>query len=198
MENIKAIAQEMIRVHRDLLGAFERDCMEPLATAAQRLIDVIEGGGTIYLCGNGGSAADAQHVAGELVGRFRRERRALPAVALTTDTSVLTALGNDYDGEHLFSRQVEALVRKGDCLWAFSTSGASKNILAAARVAKDKDAVVLAFTGRPDTPLEAMADITIRLDGPTSSVQEIHQLAYHILCGLIETRFAEGKLSFRA
>ena len=196
MENIKAIAQEMIRVHRDLLGAFERDCMEPLATAAQRLIDVIEGGGTIYLCGNGGSAADAQHVAGELVGRFRRERRALPAVALTTDTSVLTALGNDYDSEHLFSRQVEALVRKGDCLWAFSTSGASKNIPPPPG-SQDKDASCWPSPAAPHS-LEAMADITIRLDGPTSSVQEIHQLAYHILCGLIETRFAEGKLSFRA
>lgn len=182
---------EMIRVHKELLAAYEANCLTAVARAADLLIERLEAGSTVFLCGNGGSAADAQHVACELVGRFRRQRRGLPAVALTTDTSVLTAIGNDYDSEHLFSRQVEALVRKGDVLWAFSTSGASKNIRAAAEVAKQNGAAILAFTGKAASPLEQLADVTLCVDGPTSSVQEIHQLAYHTLCDLVEAHFAK-------
>ena len=147
-------------------------------------------GHAVYVVGNGGSAADAQHVAGELVGRFRRERKGLPAVALTADTSNMTSISNDYGFEQVFARQVEALVRKGDLLWAFSTSGTSKNIIAAAKLAGDKGASVLAFTGKTASPLEEIADVTVCIDGPTSSVQEIHQLGYHILCELIEAHFA--------
>ncbi|MHC4239371.1 MAG: D-sedoheptulose-7-phosphate isomerase [Planctomycetota bacterium] len=133
------------------------------------------------------STADAQHIAGELVGRFDCERRGLPAVALTTDTSVITAISNDYGYENIFTRQVEALVRAGDILWAISTSGASENIVAAARLAKKKGASVLAFTGRKNSTLEQAADICFCAHSEsTARSQEIHQIAYHIICDLVE------------
>ena len=164
--------------------------MESIAAAAQAITNALKQNGSIYICGNGGSAADAQHIAGELVGRFRRERKALPAVALSTDTSVLTSIANDYDYEKVFARQVEALVRKGDILWAFSTSGSSANIIAAAELAKQTGATVLAFTGRANSKLENIADICFCADNEsTARSQEMHQLAYHIICDLVEQNF---------
>ena len=111
-------------------------------------------------------------------------------MALTTDSSNLTSIANDYGFENIFSRQVEALVNEEDILWAFSTSGTSKNILAAAKKAKEKGASILSFTGSKGSPLEEMSDLCICVEGPTATVQEIHQLAYHILCDLIEEAFA--------
>lgn len=177
--------------HRQMLSVFERDCLKPLEQAGRLLVQCIEAGGCIFTCGNGGSAADAQHAAAELVGRFRRQRKGLPAVALTTDTSILTSVGNDYGFEEVFSRQVEALVKKGDILWAFSTSGTSPNILKAAQTAKDKGAAVLAFTGRRQSPLEKISDLCICIEGPTAAVQEVGQLAYHILCDWVEAHFTQ-------
>ncbi len=190
---MKNAINDAIQQHKTLLTEFEKQAQKVLPTAVKLLIDSLEDGGCIFICGNGGSAADSQHIAAELVGRFRRERKALPAVALTTDTSALTAIGNDYGFEHIFSRQVEALAKKGDVLWAFSTSGTSKNVLAAAKRAKEKGAKVLAFTGKPNSPLEKLSDICVALDGPTATVQEIHQVAYHILCDLVEEHFANKK-----
>jgi D-sedoheptulose 7-phosphate isomerase len=188
----KAIFTE-IQCHKKLLAEFEAQAEKILPVAAKMLIDSLEAGGCIFICGNGGSAADSQHIAAELVGRFRCKRKALAAVALTTDTSILTAVANDYGFEQVFSRQVEALAKKGDILWAFSTSGTSKNILAAARLAKDKGLKILAFTGKIETPLEKLADVCVALNGLTSTVQEIHQLAYHILCDIVETHFEKAK-----
>lgn len=182
---------ETIELHKKLLAQLESDCVEKMISAAAMLKNCIANGGCIYICGNGGSAADAQHIAAELVGRFVRERKGLPAVALTTDTSILTCIGNDYGFEKVFSRQVEALVGKSDALWAFSTSGTSKNILAAAELAKQKGAKVLAFTGKKDSPLGKLSDHCICVEGPTATVQEIHQLAYHILCDLVEEAFMD-------
>jgi D-sedoheptulose 7-phosphate isomerase len=190
---MKPTIKKTIKLHKDILAAFEKQAGKVIPAAAKLLIGCIKKGGCIYLCGNGGSAADSQHIAAELVGRFRRERKGLPAVALTTDTSALTSIGNDYGFEHIFSRQVEALVQKGDILWAFSTSGTSKNIIAAVQLAKKKGAKVLAFTGKPDTPLEKLSNVCVALDGPTATVQEIHQVAYHILCDLVEQHFANKK-----
>ncbi len=180
-----------IDTHKRLLKDLESAALPVITAASQLLIESIRAGGCIYICGNGGSAADAQHIATELVGRSARERKGLPAVALTTDPSILTAVGNDYGFEQIFARQVEALVNQGDILWAFSTSGTSNNVLAAARLAKEKKAAVLAFTGRPGSPLEQLADVCLALDGATASVQEIHQLAYHIVCDLVEAAFAK-------
>ena len=190
MESKKQRMLDTIERHKKALADLEADCLDTLSAAAQLLIDCIRSGGCIYICGNGGSAADAQHIAAELVGRFVRERKGLPAVALTTDTSTLTSVGNDYGFEQIFSRQVEALVKKQDILWAFSTSGTSKNILAAAKMAKEKGAEVLAFTGKKDSPLENISDICICVEGPTATVQEVHQVAYHIICDLVEEAFA--------
>ena len=184
--NPRQRAIETIALHKRVLTQLEDHGIATLLNAAELLIDCLKAGGCIYLCGNGGSAADAQHIAAELVGRFVRERKGLAAVALTTDTSTLTSVGNDYGFEQIFARQVEALLRPGDVLWAFSTSGTSKNILAAADKAKALVGKILAFTVKPDTPLERMDDLCLSLDGPTATVQEIQQLAYHILCDLVE------------
>jgi D-sedoheptulose 7-phosphate isomerase len=189
MKSKKQRILDTIERHKKVLADLEANCVEAIEQAAAMLVDCIKSGGCIYICGNGGSAADAQHIAGELVGRFLRERKGLPAVALTTDSSVLTAIGNDYSFEQVFSRQVEALVKEGDVLWGFSTSGTSKNILAAAELAKEKGAGVLAFTGKKNSPLEKMSEACICVEGPTAIVQEIHQIAYHIICDLVEEVF---------
>jgi D-sedoheptulose 7-phosphate isomerase len=189
-EDIRSEIAEAIATHKKMIAAFEVHSLETIAAVAQTITKALQRDGTVYLCGNGGSAADAQHIAGELVGRFRRQRKALPAVALSTDTSVLTSIANDYAYEQVFARQVEALVREGDVLWAFSTSGTSPNIIAAANEAKKKGASVIAFTGRADSKLEGISDICFRAENKsTARAQEIHQLAYHIVCDLVEREF---------
>ncbi len=182
--------KDAIELHKKLIAEFEATGVETVIQAAGIITDCFRRGGCVYLCGNGGSAADCQHIAGELIGRFRRQRRALPAVALSTDTSVITCIGNDYSFEQIFSRQVEALVEANDVLWAFSTSGTSPNIVAAAQLAKAKGAKIIAFTGRPGSTLEQIADLCLCVDTQwTSAAQEVHQLAYHIICDLIEQNF---------
>jgi len=157
-----------------------------------RLIDCFRNGGRLYLVGNGGSAADAQHIAAEFVGRFKVNRKALPAVALTTDTSTLTAVSNDWEYEYVFARQVEALVTDGDLLWALSVSGTSKNVLRAVEVAKNIGAFVIGFTGRTGDALAGACDLVFRADHADSDrVQEVHVLAYHLICERVETHFAK-------
>jgi len=181
---------EAIETHKRMVAELEQHGADSISAAAEAVVKSLKNNGTVYTCGNGGSAADAQHIAGELVGRFESERRALAAVALTTDTSVITSISNDYSFEAAFVRQVEALVKKGDILWAFSTSGASPNIIAAVQAAKKKGACILAFTGRANSELEQMADICFCADNKsTARSQEMHQLAYHIICKLVEQSF---------
>jgi len=182
-----------LAAHKEALDIFARNGSEVLAQISDLIVDCFRNGGCLYLCGNGGSAADSQHIAGELVGRFRRTRRPLPAVALTTDPSVLTCIGNDYRYDDIFARQVEALATAKDVLWAFSTSGTSANILAAVDVARENGAQVIAFTGTPANPLEARADVCLcARTAATNVAQEIHQLAYHIICELIDQHFSDG------
>lgn len=189
-EDVQRDIAEAIATHKKMVAEFEAHSLETIVTVAQAITKALQRDGTVYLCGNGGSAADAQHIAGELVGRFRRQRKALPAVALSTDTSVLTSIANDYAYEQVFARQAEALVREGDILWAFSTSGASPSIIAAANVAKKKGASVIAFAGRADSELERISDICLCAENKsTARAQEIHQLAYHIVCDLVEREF---------
>lgn len=181
---------EAIETHKKLLAEYEARCVDTVAAAAGMIIDSLDNGGCVYICGNGGSAADAQHIAGELIGRFKRERKALAAVALTTDSSILTSIGNDYSFEDIFTRQVEGLIKVGDILWAISTSGSSANVVAAAKAAKEKGAKILAFTGKKKTELEQISDLCLSIDAPnTASAQEIHQLAYHTICDLVEQKF---------
>lgn len=144
-------------------------------------------GNKLLLCGNGGSAADAQHLAAEFVGRFRKERRGLPAIALNVNTSVITALGNDYSFDYVFARQVEALGRPGDCLAAISTSGNSPNVLEAVRAAREKGIKVIGLTGAAGGRLADSCDICLRVPAEsTPRIQEMHILIGHIICELVE------------
>jgi len=183
----------VIEDHKKNISELEAKGIGPLAAAAQKITKVLKKDGRIYICGNGGSAADAQHIAAELLGKFTRQRQALPAVALTTNTSVITSISNDYNYESVFVRQVEALVNKGDILWAISTSGTSPNVIAAAELAKKKKACVIAFTGRKNTKLEHISDICFCAnEKSTARSQEVHQLGYHIICDLVERSFADS------
>jgi D-sedoheptulose 7-phosphate isomerase len=191
-EKTKQQIIEIIETHKKMTAQLQKAGIETISAIAEILVGTLKQNGTIYLCGNGGSAADAQHIAGELVGRFCRERKALAAVALSTDTSILTSVANDYTYKRVFARQVEGLVRDGDILWAFSTSGASSNITLAAKAAKEKGARVVAFTGQKNSELEKIADICFCADNEsTARSQEMHQLAYHIICDLVERNFTD-------
>ncbi|MBI3835989.1 MAG: SIS domain-containing protein [Planctomycetes bacterium] len=162
-----------------------------LERIASRLIECFEAGGRLYLCGNGGSAADTQHIAAELVGRFMRDHRPLPAIALTTDTSILTAVSNDFDFARTFSRQVEAHIASRDVLWALSVSGRSKNIINALEASRHIGACNIGFTGRSGGEMPGLSDLCLRVDHENSDrVQETHQLAYHLICERIEAHFA--------
>jgi D-sedoheptulose 7-phosphate isomerase len=181
---------EIIEAHKEMVARFRESGLEIIADMADAIVKAIKKGSTIYICGNGGSAADAQHIASELVNRFESNRKALPAVALTTDTSIITSIGNDSSYEAIFARQAEALVKKGDVFWAISTSGASANVLAAVKIARHKGASVIAFTGKENSPLERLSDICFCASNKsTARSQEIHQLAYHIICKLVESQF---------
>jgi D-sedoheptulose 7-phosphate isomerase len=186
--NGAAVAQA-IGVTAQLLGAMQRDTAlcEGTAQAAARVVDSLRAGGKLMVCGNGGSAADAQHWAGELVSRFHYDRPGLPAIALTTDTSILTAIGNDYGYERLFARQVEALGRPGDVLFALSTSGRSPNILAALKAAKERQIVTVGFTGASGGTMRELCDICLRIPSDsTPRIQEGHEVLGHAICAMVE------------
>ncbi|MHA2279443.1 MAG: D-sedoheptulose-7-phosphate isomerase [Promethearchaeota archaeon] len=145
----------------------------------------------LYIAGNGGSAADAQHIAAELIGRFKVDRQALNAIALTTDTSCLTAIGNDYGFSDVFARQVEGVFRHGDLLWLLSVSGSSPNIVRAAEVAKQMGGYVVLFTGQKGTDLLKFVDAALVVEHVSSDVvQECHQFAYHLICDWVESTLA--------
>lgn len=159
-----------------------------IAAAAALVQETLTGGGTLFFCGNGGSAADAQHIATEYVVRYMKNRRALPAVALTTDSSLLTAAGNDLGFDQIFSRQVEALVRAGDLLVVHSTSGNSPNVLRAAEAAREKGARILALTSRDGGALRPLADVAIVVPTDrTDRAQELHLMIQHVICELAES-----------
>ncbi|MEP6787088.1 MAG: D-glycero-beta-D-manno-heptose 1-phosphate adenylyltransferase [Acidobacteriota bacterium] len=158
-----------------------------IESCADLIIKTFKAGKKLLLCGNGGSAADAQHIAAEFVGRYENERRALPAIALTTDTSALTALANDYDFEHIFSRQVDALSTEGDCLIAISTSGTSPNIISAVMAARKRGCKVIGMTGSKGKKLASISDACIMVPSDrTARIQEAHITIAHIWCELIE------------
>jgi D-sedoheptulose 7-phosphate isomerase len=158
-----------------------------LAQAHQLVSATVARGGTLFFCGNGGSAADAQHLATEYVVRYIRNRRAYPAVALTTDTSLLTAAGNDLGFDQVFARQVEALAKEGDLLIIHSTSGSSPNVLRAAEAARKKGMEVLAFSARDGGPLRSLATHSVIIPTQrTDRAQELHLCIEHIICDLIE------------
>ena len=158
-----------------------------LAEMARRIVASVDGGGKVLIFGNGGSAADSQHIAAELVGRYLRERPGIAAIALTTDSSNLTALGNDYGYEHIFTRQIEALGRPGDIAWGITTSGKSPNVNLALALARERGLVTLAFSGKGGGPVVAHADCALVVpSNDTPRIQESHIAAYHIICDLVE------------
>lgn len=161
--------------------------IENIEKAVEMVVKCFKGGNKVLICGNGGSAADAQHISGELVDRFLMERKGLPAIALTTDTSVLTAWANDKNFNDVFARQVEALGKPGDILIGISTSGNSENIVEAYRKAKDIGMKVITLSGRDGGKMRFMSDIVINVNyQSTPRIQECHMVIYHILCELIE------------
>lgn len=176
----------------DSLAALKRvddAVVAQIVAAADIVSQTLLSGGAVVVCGNGGSAADAQHIAAELAGRFQQNRKALNCLALTTNTSNLTAIANDFGYDHVFARQVEAHLRPGDLLWAISTSGNSPSILEAAISAKEGGGKILGFTGSSGGSLWMLCDMCFKAPSEvTYQIQQIHQVAYHAICAYVEQR----------
>ena len=171
-------------VHQKIIEAN----IESLIQATDIVLECLRNGGKVLLFGNGGSAAQAQHIAAELMGRYLQERPSLPAISLTTDTSNLTAIGNDYGAEAIFARQVEGLARKGDVVIALSTSGRSPNVLRGIEVAKARGAMTIGLTGEDGEPLRDQVDVALVVPSHhTPHIQEAHITLLHALCGGVET-----------
>ena len=179
--------------HMSVLSATVAKSSATVDAIVTRLCSCFEAGGRLFFCGNGGSAADAQHVAAEFVNRLRIDRRALPAIALTTDTSILTCVANDASYEHVFARQVEALGQPRDILVGLSTSGRSPNVLAALLTAREKDMTTVGFTGEEGTALMApVCDIVVAAASrDCARIQECHEFLWHVIAALVETRMFE-------
>jgi len=185
---IKEITMESISVKQKLVERLGGVIFE----ISKAISEVLSKGGTVYFFGNGGSAADSQHIAAEFVGRFARERRALPAEALTTNTSILTAIGNDYDFGEVFSRQVKARVRPGDLVIGISTSGKSKNVINGLRSAKEIGAKTIGFTGSEPHQMREFSDICLCVpSNSTPRIQEAHILIWHIVSEIVERSIEE-------
>ena len=164
-----------------------------VAQAADRIWAALQGGGAVFFCGNGGSAADAQHLATELVGRYLKDRPALRAIALTVDTSALTAIANDYGFDHVFARQLRGLARTGDVLVALSTSGHSINVVAAIDAARDLGVTTIGLTGADGGRMVEACDLCIRVPSTkTPRIQEMHIAVGHMVCELVERRFVDA------
>ena len=181
---------DIISEHKKTVQFFEEHSIETVMEISTLIGNTFDAGGRIYLCGNGGSMADCQHIAGEFVGKYRKVRQPLPAIALSTDPALTTCIANDFSYEDIFSRQIEALGNQGDVLWAFSTSGTSANVISAVKMAKRKGLKVIGFTGKSDSPLEELSDVCLCANSnKTNHSQEVHELAYHIICDLIDEKY---------
>jgi len=183
LENISTHFNEHLQVISALTALYS----EQIHNASKQIAGSLTRDGTLFWCGNGGSAADSQHLAAELVGRFKKDRKALRSIALTTDTSVLTCVANDYSYEDIFSRQLEALARPGDVLVAISTSGQSENVLRVIKTAKQLGVKTIALLGKDGGEAKNLADLSLVVPSDsTARIQEAHILIGHILCDLIE------------
>jgi D-sedoheptulose 7-phosphate isomerase len=187
MNRTRQIIEESIAVKRALI-----EQAAEIEKAAAIVVDSLKAGGKIFLFGNGGSAADSQHIASELVGKFEKHRKGLPAIALTTDTSILTSVGNDYGFENIFVRQLEALLSGGDVAIGITTSGSSANVIRALEFAKKRGAKTIALTGRKGENLRKLCDVAILVDSEiTARIQECHILIGHIICAVVESQIEE-------
>jgi D-sedoheptulose 7-phosphate isomerase len=184
-QKIKDIIVGSIETKTHLL--YDAKTISGIEESARSIVATLKKGGKVLICGNGGSAADSQHFAAELVGRFQKERRALAAMALSTDTSVLTSLSNDYAFDRVFERQIEALASSKDLLFAISTSGKAKNVIAAVKRAKKIGLKTIGLTGRDGGDLAKITDIPLVVPSAlTARIQELHILIIHIICALVE------------
>ena len=173
-------------------GFFKQN-LQPIIQSAEVIADAFKADRKLLICGNGGSAADAQHIAAEFVNRFMIERPPLPAVALSTDTSIITSIGNDYSFDQIFSKQIKAIGREGDVLLAISTSGESKNVITAIKVARDMGIKTIGLTGKGGGKMAKMVDILLNVDSDvTPRIQEVHITAGHIICDLIDHILFQG------
>lgn len=185
-----AILNEFLS-HQDTIKKVIENMQDKLEEASKLAVETLKNGNKILLCGNGGSAGDAQHIAAELTGRYKTERKGLPGIALTTDTSALTAIGNDYGYDRVFDRQVEALAQKGDLLIGISTSGNSKNIINALKLAKQMGCKTLGFSGRDGGAMNEVCDINLIVpSNDTPRIQEMHILFGHTICQIIDNEFS--------
>lgn len=176
-----------LKAHIEVVRMVEEHLSDQIAACARMLIDALSDGRKLLIMGNGGSAADAQHFAAEMVGRFLLERKALPAIALTTDTSILTAIGNDYGFDDIFKRQVEALAKPGDILIGISTSGTSRNVKLALEAGKHIGAKTIGLLGRDGGGIGLLVDLNLTVPSyETPRIQELHLTVLHILCDLVE------------
>lgn len=186
---LNPIIAERFTDHLDVFGK-TMEQMDVIQLMAERCKEALKAGNKVLFCGNGGSAADAQHLAAELIGRFQKERRSLASIALTTDTSILTAVANDYGYDEVFARQVEGLGRSGDVLIGISTSGNSANVGKAALKARDTGMHTIAFTGEGGGKLKDICDITFAVPSKvTARIQEMHIMVGHIICELVEEEY---------
>lgn len=187
--SIENLIADSIAEHLEVFEKILGNHVTIINDCAELIYDTLKNGGKILLCGNGGSAADAQHLAAEFVGRFENERRAFPAIALTTDTSALTALANDYDFMRIFSRQVEALANSGDCLIAISTSGNSPNVIEAVMKARSKGCKIVGLTGENGKKLASLCDECVMVPSQrTARIQEAHILIGHAWCEIVDQK----------
>lgn len=187
-DNIVSVFEESVSVKK---GLCNNKYLNKIIELAEAIVEAIRADGKVILFGNGGSAADAQHIAGELIGRFRNERNALPAISLTTDTSVITCIGNDYGFDNIFARQIESLGKREDIAIGISTSGNSPNVLKAIKAARAKGLKTAGLTGARGGRLDKMADIVIAVPSKdTPRIQEAHITIGHILCEIVEERLS--------
>ncbi len=187
--DINTIAEEYLAVADEIF----REKVDVVEQVSRAVVACLIAGGKVMLCGNGGSAADAQHIAGEFINRFLKERRPYAAIALSTDTSVMTAIGNDYDFDQVFEKQVQAFGRPGDLLWAISTSGNAGNVLKAVAAARANGIKVIGMTGGLGGSLAQVSDylVCIQSTRSTPRIQEGHQLLFHLMCERIEELMVE-------
>jgi D-sedoheptulose 7-phosphate isomerase len=188
---MKRVAAAVFDEHEQAIAAARGQLLDEIVQLGTIFARAVKNGNCVFFMGNGGSAADSQHLAAEFVGRFQKERRGLAAVALTTDTSILTAVGNDYGFETIFSRQVEALAKAGDVVVGLSTSGNSPNVIKALQAAKTAGAVAVGMTGRSGGKMASLCDLCIKVPADvTARVQEVHALIGHIACQLVDEEAA--------
>ena len=191
-EQIKNVIHSEFESHLETIQKVMETMNEPLQKASLLAIEALKNGKKVILFGNGGSAADAQHIAAELTGRYKTERRGLPGLALTTDTSALTAIGNDYGYDRVFDRQVESLAQEGDILIGISTSGNSKNVINAFKIGQEIGCTIIGLSGRDGGKMNEYCDVNLVVpSNNTPRIQEMHILFGHTICQLIDNAFDE-------